>query len=100
MKRDKGESHILPEMDFWKILAELQEERTRIEEAIVALERLTLGHGKRQGRPPTWIALLKDRPLKRQGRPQRQGRPRSTRNTPKGEAIEIRSKLNRKNFVT
>jgi len=90
MKRDKGESHILPEMDLWKILAELQEERTRIEEAIVALERLTLGQGKRRGRPPTWIAALKDRPLKRRGRP-----PGSS-NKPKGEAIEIRSRLNRR----
>ena len=77
-------------MDLWKILADLQEERTRIEEAIVALERLT--HGKRRGRPPTWMAAIKDRPRKRQGRPS--GR----RNKPKGEAIEIR-RLNRKNFV-
>jgi len=66
MKR-REVSATFAEMDLRKILAELQEERTRIEEAIVALERLTLGHGKRQGRPPTWIALLKDRPLKRQG---------------------------------
>jgi len=77
-------------MDLWKILADLQEERTRIEEAIVALERLT--HGKRRGRPPTWMAAIKDRPRKRQGRPS--GR----RNKPKGEAIEIRSRLKRKNF--
>jgi hypothetical protein len=81
-------------MDLWMILAELQDERTRIEEAIVALERLTLGHGKRRGRPPAWMAALKDRLHKRQGRPP------GTRNKPKSKAVEIQSRLNRKYFVT
>jgi len=77
-------------MDLWKIIAELRLEQTRIEEAIVALERLMLGHGKRWGRPPTWMVALRDRPLKRRGRP-----PGSS-NKPKGEAIEMRSRLNRR----
>ena len=81
------------EMDLWKILAELQEEQTRIEEAIVALERLTVGRGKRRGRPPAWMAALKEKPLK--GR----GRPPGSKNNRKGEAIEIRSRLARKKFV-
>jgi hypothetical protein len=80
-------------MDLWKILAELREEQTRIEEVIVALERLTVGRGKRRGRPPAWMAALKEQPLK--GR----GRPRGSKNNRKGEAIEIRSKLTRKKLV-
>jgi hypothetical protein len=56
-------------MDLWKIIAELGQERTKIEEVILALERLTAGHSKRRGRPPAWMAAFKDSPLKRRGRP-------------------------------
>jgi len=80
-------------MDLWKILAELQEEQTRIKEAIVALERLTVGRGKRRGRPPAWMAALKEKPFNRRGRPP------GSKNNRKGEAIEIRSRLARKKFV-
>jgi hypothetical protein len=80
-------------MDLSKILAELQKERTRIEEAIVALERLRLGHGNRRGRPPAYMAALKDTPVKRRGRSP------GGRNKPKAEAIEIQSRPNRKNFA-
>lgn len=53
-------------MDVSKILTELKEERLQIEEAIVSLERLARGRGKRRGRPPAWMA---DLAVKRRGRP-------------------------------
>lgn len=42
-------------MDVTKILADLKTERAQIEEAILTLERLADGRGKRRGRPPTWL---------------------------------------------
>jgi hypothetical protein len=39
-------------MDINKMLAELRTERVQVEEAIVVLERLASGQGKRRGRPP------------------------------------------------
>jgi len=53
-------------MDVSKILSELKAERQQIEEAIVSLERLALGRGRRRGRPPTWMAEVT---TKRRGRP-------------------------------
>ncbi len=46
------------------MLAELHEERENIEQAIIVLERIGRGQGKRRGRPPKWIAQVK-----RRGRP-------------------------------
>jgi hypothetical protein len=43
-------------MDINKMLAELRDERQQIEEAIITLERLAKGRGKRRGRPPAWLA--------------------------------------------
>ena len=43
-------------MDVNKMLAELRQEREQIEEAIIILERLARGRGKRRGRPPLWMA--------------------------------------------
>ena len=37
------------------MLAELRLEREQIEEAILTLERLARGRGKRRGRPPAWL---------------------------------------------
>jgi len=54
-------------MDVSKILAELREERQQIEEAILSLERLARGRGRRRGRPPAWMADVA--PVKRRGRP-------------------------------
>lgn len=51
-------------MDVSKILAELRQEREQIEEAILSLERLARGRGKRRGRPPAWMTEVK-----RRGRP-------------------------------
>jgi hypothetical protein len=53
-------------MDVSKILVELRQERTQIEEAILSLERLARGRGRRRGRPPAWLAA--EAPRKR-GRP-------------------------------
>ena len=53
-------------MDVSKILTELREERQQIEEAILSLERLARGRGKRRGRPPSWMSEIT---VKRRGRP-------------------------------
>jgi hypothetical protein len=53
-------------MDVTKILSELREERVQIEEAILSLERLARGRGKRRGRPPAWMSEMT---AKRRGRP-------------------------------
>jgi hypothetical protein len=42
-------------MDLNKMIAELKAEKSRIDEAIQALERLLAGNLRRQGRPPGWI---------------------------------------------
>jgi hypothetical protein len=51
-------------MDIAKMLADLRQEREQIEEAILTLERLALGRGRRRGRPPAWMTAIK-----RRGRP-------------------------------
>jgi hypothetical protein len=58
-------------MDVSKILAELREERAQIEEAILSLERLAQGRGKRRGRPPAWMS---------ESAPKRRGRPPGSKN--------------------
>ena len=65
---------MLPAMDFVKMVEELRTERAPIEEAIMALERLARGHGKRRGRPPAWMTATK-----------RRGRPPGSKNKPKAE---------------
>jgi hypothetical protein len=62
-------------MDVLKMLADLRQEREQIEEAILTLERLARGRGKRRGRPPAWMAALK-----------RRGRPPGSKNRPKEAA--------------
>jgi|HubBroStandDraft_5_1064220.scaffolds.fasta_scaffold949625_1 hypothetical protein len=56
-------------MDVSKILSELQAERAQIEEAILSLEKLARGRGKRRGRPPAWLTETNEVPTKRRGRP-------------------------------
>ena len=51
-------------MDVTKILDELRQERLQLEEAILSLERLARGRGRRRGRPPSWMVEAK-----RRGRP-------------------------------
>jgi hypothetical protein len=53
-------------MDVAKILVELRQEREQIEEAILSLERLARGRGRRRGRPPSWMAEIT---AKLRGRP-------------------------------
>jgi DNA invertase Pin-like site-specific DNA recombinase len=52
-------------MDVSKILTELRQEREQIEEAIMSLERLARGRGRRRGRPPAWMTDMD----KKRGRP-------------------------------
>jgi hypothetical protein len=54
-------------MDVSKVLAELRQEREQIDEAILSLERLVAGRGRRRGRPPAWMAAVPV--VKRRGRP-------------------------------
>jgi hypothetical protein len=42
-------------MEIQKIIAQLREERDQMNEAILSLERLVAGQGKRRGRPPLWL---------------------------------------------
>ena len=53
-------------MDVDRILIELRREQGLIDEAIILLERLARGRGKRRGRPPAW---MKEAPKRRRGRP-------------------------------
>ncbi len=53
-------------MDVLKILTELRQEREQLEEAILSLERLARGRGRRRGRPPAWMAGVVG---KKRGRP-------------------------------
>ena len=55
-------------MDVSKILVELRQEREQLEEAIISLERLARGRGRRRGRPPAWMSLT-TATTKRRGRP-------------------------------
>jgi hypothetical protein len=48
-------------MDVAKILADLRQEREQLEEAILSLERLAMGRGRRRGRPPAWMSEAKKR---------------------------------------
>lgn len=59
-------------MDVLKMLTELRQEREQIEEAIMTLERLARGRGRRRGRPPAWMQAIK-----------RRGRPPGSKNKPK-----------------
>ena len=54
------------------MLAELRAERDQLDDAILALQRLAAGQGKRRGRPPAWLTLVK-----------RRGRPPGSKNKPK-----------------
>ena len=62
-------------MDVIKMLSELRQEREQLEEAILTLERLARGQGKRRGRPPAWLSALK-----------RRGRPPGSKNKSKESA--------------
>lgn len=73
-------------MDVDKMLAELRLEREQIEEAILTLERLARGRGRRRGRPPAWLkeaaALAEevDSESAAGAEPRRRGRPPGSKN--------------------
>ena len=54
-------------MDVTKMLSDLRDEREQIEEAIITLERLAQGRGKRRGRPPAWLQEARKRDAKDAG---------------------------------
>ena len=60
-------------LDVTKILEELRQEREQLEEAILSLERLARGRGRRRGRPPSWMVEAKKR-----------GRPAGSKNKAQG----------------
>ena len=62
-------------MDVLKMLTDLRQEREQIEEAIMTLERLARGRGRRRGRPPAWMSAIK-----------RRGRPPGSKNKAKESA--------------
>ena len=64
-------------MDVTKMLAELREERERLDEAILALERLAQGRGRRRGRPPAWLSKITKR-----------GRPPGSKNKSKSPSAD------------
>jgi hypothetical protein len=65
-------------MDILKMLEDLHDERAQIEQAILAIEHLASGRGKRRGRPPAWMVAA--------GAPKRRGRPPGSKNKSKDEA--------------
>jgi len=42
------------------MIAELQSEKEAIDDAILVLERLANTRGKRRGRPPLWMSVVRD----------------------------------------
>lgn len=46
-------------MNYQRTLEELMKEREKIDEAISVFQRLSLGKGKRRGRPPSWQVELR-----------------------------------------
>jgi len=56
------------------MLDELRTERDQLAEAILVLERLAAGRGRRRGRPPAWMTVV-----------ERRGRPPGSKNKPKDD---------------
>jgi len=62
-------------MNINRMLHELRQERAVISEAILVLERIVSGHGRRRGRPPAWMKTVK-----------RRGRPPGSKNKPRPDS--------------
>jgi hypothetical protein len=83
-------------LDVDKMLAELRLEREQIEEAILTLERLARGRGRRRGRPPGWLkdaaaslGVEDDEALHAvAAEPKRRGRPPGSKMKQTGHAAE------------
>ncbi len=84
-------------LDVDKMLAELRLEREQIEEAILTLERLARGRGRRRGRPPSWLkdaaAALNgedhSEALVTPSEPRRRGRPPGSRTKHAAQPLEV-----------
>ncbi len=88
-------------LDVDKMLAELRLEREQIEEAILTLERLAIGRGRRRGRPPSWLkdaaaAAAAAEEEHEHGdttapgsEPRRRGRPPGSKSKPTGSAQAV-----------
>jgi hypothetical protein len=82
------------------MLTELRLEREQIEEAILTLERLARGRGRRRGRPPAWLKEAANHmannseeeesdSLTGSTEPRRRGRPPGTKsNKPLAQLVE------------
>ncbi|MDZ4799196.1 MAG: hypothetical protein SGI92_13615 [Bryobacteraceae bacterium] len=72
-------------MDIQNMLAELRQQRDQIDSAIVVLQQLALGRGKRRGRPPGWLATKKAGGTAEPAAsaPKRRGRPPGSKNRKK-----------------
>jgi hypothetical protein len=70
------------DMDIAKMLAGLRQEHAQVTEAILSLERMAIGRGKRRGRPPKWM----DAASQKVTLPKRRGRPPGSKNAPKTES--------------
>ena len=55
-------------MNLAKVITDLKAERVAVEEAIVVLERLARGQGRRRGRPPLLLVEHSDIAVKRKRR--------------------------------
>jgi hypothetical protein len=85
-------------LDVDKMLAELRLEREQIEEAILTLERLARGRGRRRGRPPAWLKdatgaevgeeMLDDDSPAPTAEPRRRGRPPGSKSKPVAQLVE------------
>ena len=80
------------------MLAELRLEREQIEEAILTLERLARGRGRRRGRPPSWLKDATDVASSLSGdgtgavngsEPKRRGRPPGSKSKPQVAAEAV-----------
>ena len=85
-------------MDVDKMLIELRMEREQIEEAILTLERLARGRGRRRGRPPSWLKEATDAAAAVEGindgnvppaEPRRRGRPPGSKTKHAAQGAEI-----------
>jgi hypothetical protein len=56
-------------MNLAKVIAELKAELVAVEDAIVVLERLARGQGRRRGRPPLLLVGSSDITVRRKRRP-------------------------------
>jgi len=56
---------IIVPMNIEQMLRELREEREGVEQAILVLERIAAGRGRRRGRPPAWMSRACHRPSRK-----------------------------------